>query len=158
MGRHSRTGRPPARAAVAVCGLTLGVFASVAVGQAQAGPDVVPGTPCTAAAAACVSIDSKQAWLIADGAVVRGPVPTSVGAPGRDTPRGDFVVEWKHAEHRSSEFNNAPMPWAVFFAEGGIAFHEGNLASPSAGCVRLGPEDARAFYEFLGIGAPVEVR
>lgn len=30
-----------------------------------------------------------------------------------------------------------PMPYSVFFAPGGIAFHEGSLTEDSHGCVRL---------------------
>lgn len=148
------------RAAAAVGALTLATLASVAVAPAHADHEgLAPGTPCSREAWACVSVDGRQAWLIdEDGEVARGPVPISVGAPGHETPRGDFQVEWKHADHRSAEFDGAPMPWAVFFAPGGIAFHEGNLGTDSAGCVRLAAEDARAFYEFLDVGDLVEVR
>lgn len=152
MGTHSRVGR-----AVAVAVVGLATF-GVVVGTAQAQAPIVPGTPCTVAARACVDLNAKLAWLIQDGAIVRGPLPISSGGPDRETPRGDFRVEWKHKDHRSTEFNGAPMPFSVFFAQGGIAFHEGNLHTPSAGCVRLAFEDAAAFYDFLQIDDRVEVR
>lgn len=157
MGRHSRARSPRVRGAVAAGLVGVGTLAA-GQGQAVAGPGPVEGTPCTAEARACVDLAGKKAWLIDDGRVVRGPVATSPGGPGHETPRGDFEVEWKNDKHRSKEFNDAPMPFAVFFAEGGIAFHEGNLQTPSAGCVRLAYEDARAFYEFLQVGHPVQVR
>jgi hypothetical protein len=142
------------RAAVAVA---VGVLATVgAAGTAQA-DHAAEGTPCSSAARACVHLDSRQAWLIHDGAVVRGPVPISPGGPERETPRGAFAVEWKNRHHKSAEFDGAPMPFAVFFAEGGIAFHEGDLGSPSAGCVRLAHEDAAAFFDALRVGDRVEV-
>ena len=50
------------------------------------------------------------------------------------------------------------MPWAVFFAPGGIAFHEGRKETPSAGCVRLSAADAEIFFHALQIGDRVEVR
>jgi lipoprotein-anchoring transpeptidase ErfK/SrfK len=90
--------------------------------------------------------------------VVRGPVVISSGGPGKETPRGDFRVEWKNVDHRSAEFGGRPMPFAVFFAEGGIAFHHGNVKSRSAGCVRLGYDDAVAFYDLLKVDDPVDVR
>lgn len=159
MAIYRRTSRPLVRAAAAVVALGVGALSTVAVGSASAGPGIVEGTPCSTAARACVSIDGAQAWLIENGGVVRGPVPISTGAPGsHDTPRGDFVVEWKNRDHRSAEFDGAPMPWAVFYAPGGIAFHEGNLGTPSAGCVRLSGADAEAFYGFLAVGDRVEVR
>jgi hypothetical protein len=160
MGKHSRGARPRARSVLAalVLGLSgLGVGAAVGTAQAEA-PAAVEGTPCTAVARACVDLASRQAWLITDGAVTRGPVEISSGGPGHETPSGDFDVEWKNANHRSAEFDGAPMPFAVFFAEGGIAFHEGRLDTPSAGCVRLAHEDATFFYDFLQVGDPVQVR
>ncbi|WP_300018114.1 L,D-transpeptidase [Pseudonocardia sp.] len=152
MGRHSSLARRWAATAVVVGLVTLG-----ATGTAQA-DDIADGTPCSEAARACVDLDERIAWLIEDGDVARGPVPISPGGPERETPRGDFRVEWKHRDHRSGEFDGAPMPFAVFFAAGGIAFHEGNLHTPSAGCVRLAFEDAEAFFGHLRVGDRVEVR
>jgi hypothetical protein len=161
VGRHSIPVRPRLRAALATA--LVGAVGSVVVAQGQAaadedGPALVPGTPCTEVARACVDLAAKQAWLLDDGAVVRGPVPISPGGSGHETPRGDFRVEWKNKHHRSKEFNDAPMPYAVFFAEGGIAFHEGNLNTPSAGCVRLAQAEASAFYDFLQVDDAVQVR
>jgi hypothetical protein len=157
MGKHSMTTRPRLRAALAAGLVGLGAMGTVGTAQAQ-GPALVEGTPCTEAARACVDIGGRQAWLVEDGVIVRGPVPISSGGPGRETPKGDFRVEWKNANHRSAEFNGAPMPFAVFFAEGGIAFHEGSLHTPSAGCVRLAYDDAGAFYDFLQVDDRVQVR
>lgn len=156
MGRHSRAARPRARSVLAAA---LVVAAGLGTaGTAQADDATVAGTPCTEDARACVDLAAKQAWLIEDGAVVRGPVPISPGAPGHETPTGDFRVEWKNTYHRSTEHDGAPMPFSVFFAEGGIAFHEGSLDQPSSGCVRLGHEDAVQFYDFLEVDDPVQVR
>jgi len=135
------------------------VLLLLAPGTALAGPaDPVPGTPCTAAARACVDVAAKQAWLLRDGTVTFGPIPVSPGGPGQETPRGDFTVEWKNVNHRSAEFQNAAMPFAVFFAQGGIGFHEGTLDTPSAGCVRLARPDAIEFFDFLQVGDAVQVR
>ena len=49
------------------------------------------------------------------------------------------------------------MPWSVFFADGGIAFHAGNPARASAGCIHLSPADAQAWFEFLQLGDQVQV-
>nr|WP_264197769.1 L,D-transpeptidase [Pseudonocardia sp. ICBG601] len=66
-------------------------------------------------------------------------------------------AQWKNKDHRSREFNNAPMPFAVFFAPGGIAFHEGNTETESAGCVRLSRENAERWFNSLQVGDRVEV-
>ncbi len=100
---------------------------------------LVDGTPCSSSARSCVDLESKQAWLIADGKVVRGPVKISSGGPGHETPVGHSLrVYRKEKDHRSGEFrlangDPAPMPWAVFFADGGIAFHAGDPSRPSSG-------------------------
>lgn len=98
-----------------------------------------------------------QAWLIADGRVVRGPVKISAGGPGKETPIGTFAVLWKEPLHISVECNNTAMPHAVFFTTGGVAFHTGSLERPSAGCVKLADEDARAWYAHLQVGDEVRV-
>jgi L,D-transpeptidase catalytic domain len=124
---------------------------------APAAPAMVAGTPCTASARACVDLAHNQAWLVHDGRITRGPVGMSHGGQGKETPAGTFKVEWKDQNHKSAEFNNAPMPWSVFFAPGGIAFHQGNPKNPSAGCVHLTPADAQAWFNDLQVGDEVQV-
>lgn len=115
-------------------------------------------TPCSAAARACVDLESDQAWLMEDGRVTLGPVPISHGGKGTETPTGDFAVYAKEKDHFSAEFDGAPMPWSVFFAPGGIAFHEGDRDAASAGCVRLKSADASVFFGNLAMNDRVEVR
>jgi len=49
------------------------------------------------------------------------------------------------------------MPWATFFAPGGVAFHGGSLTSWSHGCVHLTVANAHYYQEHLPIGAEVVV-
>jgi lipoprotein-anchoring transpeptidase ErfK/SrfK len=118
---------------------------------------VVKGTPCTDTARACVDLADNQAWLIDDGKITRGPVAISHGGQGKETPTGTFQVLWKDQNHKSAEFNNAAMPYSVFFAPGGIAFHQGNPKNPSAGCVHLAQDDAVAWFNDLEVGDEVQV-
>lgn len=155
--------RMAAAAVVALLG------AAVAAGVAGAEPpptaagaptgagELVAGTPCTGSARACVDVVSKRAWLIANGRVVRGPVSNMIGDREDPTPRGTFEVEWKAEQWTSREYL-VQMPYSVFFAPGGIAFHEGRQDTPSAGCVKLTHVDAVAFFDFLQIGDEVQVR
>ena len=143
--------------ALAMAAAGVATFTAVGVADEAARTAGVAGTPCTVTADACVDLDRQQAWLLVDGAVVRGPVPISSGGPGRETPTGTFAVEWKHIDHVSGEFGT-PMPYSVFFAPGGIAFHEGPVDHPSAGCVRLPATDAPAFFDALDVGDEVQVR
>lgn len=134
---------PPARASVPA--------------RSAAAPELVPGTPCTVTAKACADLGARTAWLIEDGAVRRGPVPIMIGDEIDPTPVGTFTVEWKAEAWTSREYLTQ-MPYSVFFAEGGIAFHEGNQETPSAGCIKLGNADAMAWFEYLQVGDEVQVR
>lgn len=160
MSRHGRPAGSRRRWAAAVLAIPAAAVTVALVPTAAAGhtaPALVIGTPCTPFADACVDLTTKQAWLVDDGVITLGPVPVSDGAEGHETPTGDFHVEWKNPDHVSSE-SGVPMPNSVFFAPGGIAFHEGTLDSPSAGCVKLGPEHAQAFFSALRVGDHVQVR
>jgi hypothetical protein len=168
MGEHSTRRAPRFRGAGRV-GAVMGVSMLTAVvltGSALAAEhhhddgnddNMVDGTPCTVTASACVDLAHNQAWLIHDGAVAEGPFTISHGGQGKETPTGTFQVQWKDKDHKSAEFNNAPMPYSVFFAPGGIAFHEGNPANPSAGCVHLSHDDAVTVYNDLDVGDEVQV-
>jgi lipoprotein-anchoring transpeptidase ErfK/SrfK len=112
--------------------------------------------PCGLTDGACVSISQKRAWLVRDGHVVLSTAITT-GRPGERTSPGTFHVTWKDADHRSTEFDDAPMPWSVFF-DGGIAFHTGSLSRQSAGCVHLSDSAARTFFRTLQVGDTVVVR
>lgn len=111
---------------------------------------------CPEKALACVDLKDKVSWLQVNGVVMYGPVRIEPGSPGQVTPTGVFSVDRKDRHHVSNEFNE-PMPDAVFFAPGGIAFHVGSLTKGSHGCVHLSWRDANYYYQQLQIGATVAV-
>ena len=117
---------------------------------------VVPGTPCTATAKACVDIAEGRAWLFDDGSVTRGPAHIMTGDQDDPTPIGTFHVQWKAEQYTSRQYL-VQMPYSVFFADGGIAFHEGRQDTSSGGCVKLGHEDAMAWFAYLQVGDEVQV-
>ena len=114
---------------------------------------------CPAAASACVDLSDHLTWLQSDGRITYGPVPMEPGPPGtqRATPRGTFHVQWRAGPNYISTEYNEPMPYAVFFASGGIAFHGGSLTMPSHGCVHLDIGSARYYHDHLPAGAEVVV-
>jgi L,D-transpeptidase catalytic domain len=167
-GRRARTVAVVMGVVVAVGGL-LGGRALADTGDpspaalAARNQPLVSGTPCSISARSCVDLESQRAWLIDNGKVVRGPVKISSGGAGKETPVGhSFRVFRKEEDHKSQEFKlangqPAPMPWSVFFADGGIAFHSGDPARASAGCIHLAPADAQAWFEHLEVGDQVQV-
>jgi len=77
----------------------------------------------------------------------------STARDGKETPLGIYDVEWLSAKHKSSLYNNAPMPWAIFY-DGDYAIHGttqiSKLGSPaSAGCVRLHPDNAKKLFRMV---------
>ena len=122
-----------------------------------AAPAQVPAasTPCPADPRVCVDIDGRKTWLQRNGQITYGPVNHAPGKPGQDTPRGTFYVNRKVKDEISYEFNNAPMPYAVYFTYNGHAFHQGNLGYESAGCVRLEHAAAVTYFNELQINDKV---
>ena len=114
---------------------------------------------CPAAAAACVDLKHHLTWLQSDGHVTYGPVSMEPGPPGtrQATPRGTFHVQWRAGANYISTEYHVPIPYAVFFAPGGVAFHGGSLDTPSHGCVHLDIGSARYYHDHLPTGAEVVV-
>lgn len=114
-----------------------------------------PG-PCPADADVCVDIDGRRTWLQDDAGrpyyIASAMAP---GRPGEDTPRGTFYVTRQVKDEISREFGNAPMPYATYFTNNGHAFHQGNPAYDSAGCVRLPQQDAIRYFNDLKPGDKV---
>ena len=174
---------PPA--AKATAGQHRGSNGAAAIPSSSAGPQPSPGTRpsaaqtpsanpaptgtpvltaldrrlCPATATACVDLTRHVTWLQSAGRVSFGPVWMEPGPPGsaHATPRGTFQVAWKAGPDYISNIYHDPMPWAVFFAPGGIAFHGGSLTVPSHGCVHLTIANAYYYNQHLGIGAKVVV-
>jgi lipoprotein-anchoring transpeptidase ErfK/SrfK len=114
------------------------------------------GDPCSAAAVACVSLSRQEAWFVRGGELVRGPVSVATGRPGYGTELGTFSVYRKNLMWYSTIYNNAPMPYSVFF-DGGEAFHEGSTYVRSHGCVHLSESNASWVFSFLHIGDEVQI-
>ncbi|MGY2052047.1 L,D-transpeptidase [Methylobacterium sp. JK268] len=77
--------------------------------------------------------------------------PVSTGAAGYATPTGQFTPSRMEREHYSKEWDDAPMPFSIFFTEAGHAIHGsravGRLGHPAShGCIRLAPGNARMLF------------
>ena len=80
--------------------------------------------------------------------------PVSTARKGKITPTGEWKgAQWLSRNHRSSLYNNAPMPFAVFY-NGNYAIHGtdqvNKLGQPaSAGCVRLHTDNAKILFNMV---------
>jgi hypothetical protein len=91
-----------------------------------------------------VAVDGQQKYVW----------PVSTGRAGYDTPNGSFKINRMDANHFSQEWDNAPMPHAMFFDLHGHAIHgffdEKHLGmAVSHGCVRLSRANAAVLFDMV---------
>jgi lipoprotein-anchoring transpeptidase ErfK/SrfK len=105
-----------------------------------------------------VSLDEQKAYVMRGGEVV-ATSPVSTGKRGHETPVGTFRVLQKKVHHRSSKYDNAPMPYMQRLTNYGIALHAGRLPGypASHGCIRLPSGFARKLYAMTDHGTTVTI-
>lgn len=113
--------------------------------------------PCPKDAKVCVDTGGRRSWLQNNGQMYYTADLIGPGRPGLDTPKGTFYVNRKVKDEISWEFGNAPMPYATYFTNNGIAFHQGDPSILSHGCVRMYRADAQRYFQDLAIGDKVFV-
>ncbi len=96
----------------------------------------------------------------ADGSEANWPIAS--GRPGLDTPDGHYKPQWVDPDHISKQYQDAPMPYAIFFDLKGHAIH-GSYEKTfgravSHGCIRLQVENAKKLFEAVKVsGAEIDV-
>lgn len=79
--------------------------------------------------------------------------PVSTGGPHYDTPSGTFKPNRMDKDHKSEEYDQAPMPYAMFFDDKGHAVHgtyEKSIGrAVSHGCVRLSVANAKTLWDLV---------
>jgi lipoprotein-anchoring transpeptidase ErfK/SrfK len=80
--------------------------------------------------------------------------PVSTGIAGYSTPSGTYTASSMNKIWYSKQWDNAPMPHAIFFTKKGHAIHGTNdrkhLGSPAShGCVRLDPKNAATLFDLV---------
>lgn len=108
------------------------------------------------AVAAVVSIPEQLVHVYRNGIRI-GVSTCSTGKKGHATPTGVFTVLQKDKHHRSSTYNNAPMPNMNRLTWSGIALHAGKLPGypASHGCVRLPFKFSQKLFGVTHVGTPV---
>ena len=122
----------------AALGAALGIVLASTNGSAHA--DVVV-TVNKASQRMSVSVDGQPRYTWA----------VSTGVHG--TPSGTFRPQSLSRNHRSSLYNNAPMPYSIFY-DGNYAIHGTNHIGQlggraSKGCVRLHPANAAVLFALV---------
>jgi hypothetical protein len=162
-GRRAAVVAASALALTTVTGVYFAMPASATSGTPTSGyTGTLKGTPCSATARACVDLDKQKAWLASAGVVTGGPFVIATGGLNRETSPGTFHVINKVQDYSSKDYplpngQPAPMPWAVFFEPGGVAFHSGDVNRASSGCIHLETSVAQNFFRTLNVGDEVQV-
>jgi lipoprotein-anchoring transpeptidase ErfK/SrfK len=105
-----------------------------------------------------VSLSDQLAWLYR-GDTLMAVTTISSGTDRNPTPTGIFNIHTKKTMHRSQKYENAPMPFAQFIDQYGIALHAGHLPGHRAshGCIRLPSQFAAKLFKVTDLGTTVMI-
>jgi lipoprotein-anchoring transpeptidase ErfK/SrfK len=105
-----------------------------------------------------VSLPQQKVYVF-EGSELVATSPVSTGKRGHETPAGRFRILQKKVHHRSSKYDNAPMPYMQRLTNYGIALHAGRLPGypASHGCIRLPRSFAKKLYDLTSHGTQVTV-
>ena len=110
--------------------------------------------PVAQAATVIARVDkSSQTMTVYHHGEVIDQWPVSTARAGKVTPSGTWTAKSMKRHHRSSRYNNASMPYSIFY-NGHFAIHGTNqvkrLGRPaSAGCIRLHPDNAAKLFRLV---------
>jgi lipoprotein-anchoring transpeptidase ErfK/SrfK len=102
-----------------------------------------------------INIDkSRQEMTVFVDGIEKYTWPVSTGKRGYSTPSGTYKPSSMNKIWYSKEWDNAPMPHAIFYMKDGHAIHGSyetkHLGKPAShGCVRLAPKNATALFELV---------
>ena len=113
---------------------------------------LLPGAAFADRVEAYVSISSQTMKVYHEGRLLF-TWPVSTAKAGKITPSGVYAPEFLSKNHRSRRYNNAPMPFAIFY-DGNYAIHGTDqikrLGKPAShGCVRLHPDNAKILFQMV---------
>jgi hypothetical protein len=113
---------------------------------------VVAAAPARAEVLIRIDKSAQLMTVTVDGAQ-RYTWPVSTGVASYDTPDGEFQPFRMEKDHFSREWDDAPMPFSIFFTQKGHAIHGTNHASigrpASHGCVRLSVAHAGTLFALV---------
>ena len=105
-----------------------------------------------------IDLTAQRIMVYRDGALIAAAA-ISTGSLGRETPTGVFTILEKKVMHRSTTYDNAPMPYMQRLTSKGIAIHAGDLPGypASHGCIRLPNQFAKQLYGVTELGTQVMI-
>ncbi|MFM5917552.1 MAG: L,D-transpeptidase family protein [Novosphingobium sp.] len=105
-----------------------------------------------------VDLDARVLSVFRGGYEI-GATAVLLGFGNTPTPTGIFPVKWKDADHHSSTYDNAPMPWTMNLTPDGVAIHGTQVAKgyASHGCVGVPNDFAKKIFAITPVGTKVYI-
>nr|WP_321456771.1 L,D-transpeptidase [uncultured Cohaesibacter sp.] len=105
---------------------------------------------------------SKQKMFVSVNGWKKHTWPISSAKDGFTTPEGLYRPTRMYEEYRSKEYNNASMPYSIFFYRG-FAIHGTSavksLGKPAShGCIRLHPDNAKELFDLVEVNGKDNTR
>jgi len=128
--------------------------AALAPGEFVWDPGVAPDGPIVVV----VSLTEQRGYVYRNGVQI-GFTTVSTGKQGHETPTGIFTILQKDKDHRSSKYNDAPMPYQERLTWDGVALHAGGLPGypESHGCVHLPTRFSEELFGASHLGMTVVI-
>lgn len=140
--------------------LALAMLAAVSASPAfaQKQQAVAPQVPAEPPSIVATINVPKQEMVVTLHGIEMYRWPVSTAGHGAITPAGTFKVQSMHVITYSRLFNNAPMPFSIFY-DGHYAIHGTTSISllgrpASKGCTRLHPDNAKILFEMVKARGP----
>ena len=105
-----------------------------------------------------VDLDARVLSVFRGGYEI-GATAVLLGFGDTPTPLGVFPVKWKDADHTSSTYDNAPMPFTMNLTPDGVAIHGTQVEKgyASHGCVGVPNDFAQKIFAITPVGTKVYI-
>lgn len=103
-----------------------------------------------------VDLEARVLSVFRDGYEI-GATAVLLGTTEKPTPLGVFPIKWKKADHYSSTYDGAPMPWTMRLTDDGVSIHGTQVAKnyASHGCIGTPDAFAEKLFALAPVGTPV---
>ena len=105
-----------------------------------------------------IDLSAQRVMVYRDGALIAASA-ISTGSLGRETPTGVFTILEKKVMHRSTTYDNAPMPYTLRLTGDGVSIHGSDVRWGRAthGCIGVPVEFAHKLYDQVSKGDQVVI-
>ena len=105
-----------------------------------------------------VDLDARVLSVFRSGYEI-GATAVLLGFGETPTPLGVFPVKWKDADHHSSTYDNAPMPFTMNLTPDGVSVHGTTVEKgyASHGCIGVPNDFARKIFAITPVGTKVYI-